>query len=285
MHCPTCNYTLWNIRNSTCPECGAPFRISDFTFNPNSVQFRCPHCDQSYYGTEPRTGHLIPPEFDCVGCHKTIRMDDMVLLPTEGIREDQTKGEKNPWLEARSLSLTPWIRTVYMSCFSPIRLIDATLPQLPVRRAWSFLIQTVILTALTGIGAIALFVLVVNYGASGPGISVIIELATGAGITTAIIAAATIFWLLSIHGLLMITGPAKTLAHSTLAMCFSAGPLVVGAIPCLGVYTIWPGIVWWIINTTVLLAHIHKISAWRAVLATLTLPTLPILFLLATLFV
>ena len=68
----------------SCPECGVPFRPSDFEFAINSVQFCCPHCSQSYYGTGQR-GHLVPVEFDCAACGRHIHMDDMALLPTEGV--------------------------------------------------------------------------------------------------------------------------------------------------------------------------------------------------------
>ena len=70
MRCKTCDYQLWNLRSRQCPECGTAFRVSDYDFVPNSVQFCCPHCNQIYYGTSAR-GQLVPPAFTCVSCNKT----------------------------------------------------------------------------------------------------------------------------------------------------------------------------------------------------------------------
>ena len=62
MRCQNCNYTLWNLTTRECPECGTPFLPSAQDFQPNSVRFCCPGCDQDYYGTSPR-GHLVPSAF------------------------------------------------------------------------------------------------------------------------------------------------------------------------------------------------------------------------------
>lgn len=69
MRCKKCDYRLWNLPSRVCPECGQPFRPSEFEFPVNSVQFRCPHCNQSYYGTGEK-GHLVPIEFECVSSHQ-----------------------------------------------------------------------------------------------------------------------------------------------------------------------------------------------------------------------
>src|SRR5262245_20410546 len=100
MHCKQCNYPLWNLTARTCPECGAPFNPSDFEFVPNSVRFCCPNCRLAYYGTSPK-GHLIPHVFNCLGCEERITMDSCVLLPAEGVVDDETKPEIHPWHDAR----------------------------------------------------------------------------------------------------------------------------------------------------------------------------------------
>ena len=90
MRCWHCDYSLWNLKTQNCPECGAGFRPSDREFVANSVRFCCPHCDQAYYGTGPK-GHLEPDRFDCVQCGKSITMDEMLLLPVEGLQGYQTQ--------------------------------------------------------------------------------------------------------------------------------------------------------------------------------------------------
>ena len=87
MRCKTCDYPLWQIRDRKCPECGSAFRPSDFEFTLNSVRFCCPHCEQAYYGTGAN-GHISPRTFACVSCAKVIDMDEMVLLPAEGVKDE-----------------------------------------------------------------------------------------------------------------------------------------------------------------------------------------------------
>ncbi|MCA9281283.1 MAG: hypothetical protein KDA30_04525, partial [Phycisphaerales bacterium] len=96
MRCKTCEYPLWTIRSRVCPECGSSFAPSDYEFNLNSVRFCCPHCDQQYFGTAPN-GHLEPRSFECRKCHRFIDMDEMVLLPREGIDEKMTEVRRLPW--------------------------------------------------------------------------------------------------------------------------------------------------------------------------------------------
>ncbi len=100
MRCKQCDYRLWNLRRRDCPECGSPFKPSDYEFVINSVRFCCPHCNQAYYGTG-EFGHLVPIEFDCASCGTHIHMDETIVLPTENVREEQTQVDQNPWLDRR----------------------------------------------------------------------------------------------------------------------------------------------------------------------------------------
>ena len=89
MRCQTCDYSLWNLTRRDCPECGKAFVPSDFEFEPNAVQYCCPHCEQVYYGDGPG-GHLRPIEFDCVQCGQHVHMDQMVLRPAGGFGDDNS---------------------------------------------------------------------------------------------------------------------------------------------------------------------------------------------------
>ena len=100
MRCKSCDYPLWQLTDRLCPECGTPFLPSEHEFILNSVRFCCPHCEQPYYGTGEK-GHLVPRTFACVKCAKFIDMDQMVLLPTEGVTERQTQVTVVPWVERR----------------------------------------------------------------------------------------------------------------------------------------------------------------------------------------
>ena len=78
MRCTKCNYSLFDIRERVCPECGEPFAISAHFFEHCGVRFCCPHCDQQYYGTDEK-GHLVPIHFNCVKCHNHISMNQTIV--------------------------------------------------------------------------------------------------------------------------------------------------------------------------------------------------------------
>jgi predicted RNA-binding Zn-ribbon protein involved in translation (DUF1610 family) len=100
MRCKICDYPLWNLTTRTCPECGSKFAPDEFEFVPNSVQYCCPHCAQAYFGTSEK-GHLVPREFNCVKCGQRVQMNEMVLRPAAGVKEEQTKPNPMPWLERK----------------------------------------------------------------------------------------------------------------------------------------------------------------------------------------
>ena len=125
MRCKSCDYLLWNLKARQCPECGAAFRPSEYEFTANSVRFCCPHCDQSYFGTDDH-GHLVPREFECVSCRQRVRLDDTVLRPAEGVEEAQTKPDRMPWLEReRRGVLRAWFATIGAAMTRPQSLMRA----------------------------------------------------------------------------------------------------------------------------------------------------------------
>lgn len=140
MRCRQCDYSLWTIQGRTCPECGAPFKPSDYQFQRGSVAFRCPHCSQDYYGTSPE-GHLEPRAFDCVRCGKHISMDEMVLEPAEGMgtADDRTTALRNPWLDRAAIGrVRAWFQSVGKVLGDPNGFAGSLRPGAPNADAWKF---------------------------------------------------------------------------------------------------------------------------------------------------
>ncbi|MHC4609441.1 MAG: hypothetical protein ACYS7M_03745, partial [Planctomycetota bacterium] len=54
MHCIHCGYLLFNLPRPVCPECGLPFDVCAYRFEPQVVHFACPACDQEYAGNDQR---------------------------------------------------------------------------------------------------------------------------------------------------------------------------------------------------------------------------------------
>ncbi|MDM8006614.1 MAG: hypothetical protein QUV05_10780 [Phycisphaerae bacterium] len=275
MRCRTCDYRLWNLFTRRCPECGTPFKPSDYEFTTNSVQFRCPHCGQSYYGTGER-GHLVPAEFDCIGCGRHIHMDEMVLFPTEGVEEKQTKIETVPWIErAERGRVRAWLSTVGMALIRPGRLMDMLPEENATGQAIIFGVVTTLLVIIVGLAPFFAFpLLFMSFGLGGVGgwtglLSILFMM--GSLLMMIALAIAIMFlWGLIIHGLLRITGvTAGGLDRTYQAVFYGTGANVGTAVPCMGPYVGW---IWCMISTAIMLKCRQRVSGLRATFAVVALP-------------
>lgn len=273
MRCKTCDYQLWNLRSRQCPECGTAFRVSDYDFVPNSVQFCCQHCGQPYYGTSER-GHLVPPAFTCVSCNNPVQMDDMVLLPAEGIESDQTEPFHMPWLErANNGFWRSWWSTVKMAVRSPTKLMRGLPPDSPTGAAWWFALATWLIIAGVGVAIVLGIALVASLFPGGAGmgrepIRAILSMSIGAVLALVPMA----IWAAVTHFLLLITGGTRySFSRTCEAICYSAGTGVLVLIPVCGTYFYW---IWWLVAAAIMLKERQRVHGLRATLAALTLPVL-----------
>jgi hypothetical protein len=281
MRCKVCEYRLWNLRSRQCPECGSPFRPSDYEFVGNSVAFCCPHCNQRYYGTGEK-GHLLPIQFDCVGCGQHIHMDQMVLLPTDDVPEEHTEVEHNPWLDrGKRGRIKAWFSTVGQGMFMPVRLMRATPPgSSQGQAAWFMLLTNILYYAESGLmfAFIPLLMARAMAGAGGPGGVAVWALGTVLGLFVGIllvVAVVVSIWGLLTHGVLLLTGGVSLgISRTYQSLCYSAGANVLAAVPCLGVYLAPVAAIWWAISAVLMLKEGHNISGKRASLAVLPFPLL-----------
>lgn len=274
MRCRTCDYRLWNLPSRQCPECGTPFRPRDYDFVPNSVQFRCPHCTQVYYGTGER-GHLEPVEFDCIACARHVHMDEMVLLPAEGLDEEQTRVERMPWLDRRKRGAPrAWLSCVGMALVAPGRLMKLTPMTSSTAAAWWFAVFTQLLTLVGVLLPFLLFVGVLGGSrGGGPGVA---EFGVRAGGLLCVGLPGFVAFIalegLIAHGLLVATGKtAGGLGRTYQALCYGSGAGVVSAVPCLGWYVGW---IWPVVSTILMLREGQRVHGGRAALGLLALPVL-----------
>ena len=276
MQCKTCDYRLWQLSGRVCPECGTSFVPSEFEFVVNSVQFRCPHCDQDYYGTGEK-GHLEPKEFDCVSCGHRVHMDEMVLFPTHTVREEQTEVDRNPWLIRKKRgAIKAWFATVGRGLVAPRRLMRATPEWSSAASALWFAILTSVLFCLAGTGQVAIFPIVIDVilgggrGGLGGAATVLAILGLGPMLVLVVL---VLLWGLTAHALLRLTGrTAGGIGRTYHAVCYSAGANAPTAVPCLGIYVCWIGGIWWAISMALMLTVAQRVSGRRAALAALALP-------------
>ena len=276
MHCKRCEYPLWQLTDRICPECGTPFLPSEHEFILNSVRFCCPHCEMAYYGTGEK-GHLVPRTFACVRCTKVIDMDEMVLLPTEGVTERQTQVTVVPWVERRERNwFTAFFATMGMAIGNPNRTIDAVPEPSGAWRAIGYMsVHVVLQTLMSGMPFIFWVIAMGAMAASGAGAGLGLF---AAGLVSLVVAPViVVLWAVIAHGLLRITGGTESGFRRTLhAFCYSAGNNFLMAVPCFGFYLSPFAALWWALSAGFMLSRAQKVSKLRGLLVT----ALPILLII-----
>lgn len=284
MRCKNCDYALWNLTGRDCPECGTPFRPSEFEFKPGSVKFCCPDCEQAYYGTT-YTGHLRPRAFDCVSCGRHLDMDEMVLLPADGWDERSVTGTVAPWIRTGVGFFRRWLGTVGWSYVKPVEFMRGLPATHGLGSAFGFALITQLLIALIGIGLpIIVIVLIVTLSGGGGGGGMgfpIVTILPGFLIVLATIVW-TLLWGVLIHATLALTGGTPHPMGRTLsALCFSSGTLAAQVVPCLGPYCLGYIVgIWWLVSAILMVMEGQKTSGVRASLAVLWFPVLSLLLVI-----
>jgi hypothetical protein len=274
MRCKSCGYRLWNLQARRCPECGTPFRPSDFEFVCNSVEFCCPHCQQAYFGTGPK-GHLVPATFTCVTCGKPVNMDEMVLRPLAGVEEEQTKVPQIPWLErSKRGGFKALAATIGMALVAPTRLMQALPQKSSVGQAWWFAAVTnfLVLAAITVPFALLIWFFLPGRIASRSGMTGCSIAGIGLLIGFVGLLLYVALWGLLAHAGLCLTGrTASGLGRTYHAILYGSGANVCSAVPLCGVYVGW---IWWIVSAALMLKEAQRVHGVRAALAVLALPIL-----------
>lgn len=281
MQCKTCGYSLWNLRSRTCPECGNAFAPSTYVYRPGAVRFCCPHCAQEYYGTD-QAGLLEPRAFTCVGCNQGITLDEMVLLPVEGLSEAQTRGDTMPWLErSRQGFWRAWWGTTKRAMLSPGRLLELVPLKSSTSSAAGYACISQGIFGLTGFlgigcGAVAVGALFGGIGGKGvisAGLAIVAGIFVGFLLMMLITLIIIWLWALAAHGILRLTGPTQAGIDRTFqALAYSSGANALTGIPCIGAYLSYFLSIWWLVSATIALKAAQKVSGGRASLAALTPP-------------
>lgn len=283
MHCKTCDYPLWNTTARICPECGTPFSLHEYKFRQGAVRFCCPHCRQDYYGTSP-AGHLEPESFNCIRCSRPISMEQMAVLPVEGVSVHMQDSGHNPWLAEPGGVFGRWWRTVRAGFARPSDVAMGTPPTASTGSALAYalistgiialagLIPTMAITALFG----GLMMRAGGGGPGGPGGAGVGVLMGSFVVQQISYFVGTLLYLLLwagiAHGVLRMTGPIRGGFSTTLgAICYSSGCYLISIIPCIGMI----GGLYWIIVSGIMLAAAQRISGARAAIATIAAHIVP----------
>lgn len=263
MKCPGCDYELWNLKAGPCPECGRPFKPSEFDLLPNAVKFCCPHCSQAYYGTSEH-GMLEPSSFDCVSCGRHVTIDDMLLLPADALGTRVPTQSRNPWLDSNRK--IRWFSTIGAGIGQPGRLLEATPAFGSSSRATSFALLNFVAAGLFGIA----MALLMSFSGGGSGAVVFLTIA-GALIIGPLVYMG--FWTLVTHAILKLCGQPTPdgIGRTYQAIAFTSGSWLFTLLPCLGPPV---GFVAWSACAPAAVRGAHGCKIWAAIVATLVPPVL-----------
>ena len=277
MRCKGCGYSLFNHRGRTCPECGAAFSPADFEFLPNAVEFCCAGCMQQYYGTDPR-GLIVPRSFECVRCKAPCELGSMVLRPAPGVGEDRTEAHRVPW-EDRSIGrLRRLGRTLADGMGRPSRLGAAIAVSEGGGSPLAFLALVAALATIpTALAVVAFMILsspaFVGSGSRFSGATIRQDLLYVLGVSAISIGSVLLVAAL-LAGLAVLvlraTGTDARWRRVWPTFAYTAAPLVICVLPCIGPYcgSTVAG-VWWMVCAGIAISEACRVNAARAVAAVL----------------
>lgn len=280
MRCKQCEYPLWNLTPRPCPECGLAFKPSDFDLVPGAVRFLCPACGQQYFGTDER-GHLDPAEFDCRACGTHIRMDEMALVPREGVSESGALVALLPWLDRRRIGFfRGWFTTIRLVMIRPFEAARRVRGTGQVRRALWFAIFSNFVFGFVGFAGLILPFMLLAVISSGrvPVAALFWMLASLALLMLVPMFAYALLislWSVTAHVALRLTGPAPRSFRTTMVMlCYASGANALAGFPCIGPYLAVVSWIWPLVSGVIMLHVAQKVSVWRAMAAVLSFPIL-----------
>jgi hypothetical protein len=282
MICQGCGYSLFNLARENCPECGRPFEVTDYRFEPGAVEFLCPDCNQPYPVIDerglPRVG-----EFACLSCGAVLQAARMVVRPLTPTAEGRLPG--SPWLRRDELGFWKgWWQTVVMTMLRP-SFFFRTHPAQSTDEAFLFAAFSTLFGMVVG-GSLATLYSSVGEAVTAwswdPLFAGIAELPLYVGISLFVsVFGSTAIGLslsLAVHIAMKTLEPQSESFHHTFrTILYSFGPAVTLAIPLAGL-VITP--VWMTITAIQGVRAVHRTSGLIAAVAVLWLPMLLVLSLL-----
>ncbi|MHC4093403.1 MAG: hypothetical protein ACYSVY_24545 [Planctomycetota bacterium] len=273
MHCIHCGYLLFNLPRPVCPECGLPFDVCAYRFEPQVVHFACPACDQEYAGNDQR-GLPWPREFTCVRCSGPVDASSMRVVPQKPDAEGLFGvAGASPWEQRRSIGLwLAWWRTVKMTMIRPSAFFQAHGDQSNAE-AYRFAVITAYLGPGIGMALIGLFYALTSLFAGGGGggmplgIMAVVMWAMALLVPAAIPVVGGACTGALIHLALLVLAPQRrSFGHTYRLVQYSMGPTILTAIPvCLDSV----GQVWYLVTLILAIRTVHRVSGWVAALAVL----------------
>jgi len=275
MRCRQCDYLLFNLTRSECPECGRPFRVDDYRFELVSVSFHCPHCDQAYYGNDER-GLPVPRSFTCVNCKSPVTLNELRVVPE---RPDAMGFIGSAWDNRHQHGLfSAWWATFRQLIFQPSSFYrDQTGKS--IREAWLFSMIASYIGIVPAMGFQILLVWVLlsgsvipvpSGGAPPPGVLPMMMISYGVialvGPLFVPFVAGGIYTLTIQLGLLALVPQRRSMETTFRTVLYSFGVYAMYAIPGCGSAI---GGIWQLVVLIIGIREVHGTTGWRAAIAVL----------------
>ncbi len=121
MRCRTCGYSLWNLSQPRCPECGSAFDLRTYRFVPGTVAFACPLCGHLHAGLGPMHLPALTDQLQCAGCGQRIDVPAMsVQLMADSQAAEMAGSDLLPWEDRAQLGWRRgFFRTLGLSLIKP----------------------------------------------------------------------------------------------------------------------------------------------------------------------
>ena len=244
MRCLGCGYSLWNLKEPNCPECGRPYDLFDYRFVPGTVAFACPLCSHYHRGAGEQylPGYTVTSR--CAGCGQMIatRQMNVVLLADDPDKAEAMPAEEVPWVKRRVFGRrAAWWATFQMCIVRPREIGRRIGPHTRWQDAyWFAYVSHLIAYGVIGAVVLALAVAVML----GSGYGSMSEMATVMLVFFSLVVVVPLvapLLLAAVHGslshlFLSRTGPRRgTFRHTISSLLYAQGPQIfalLGVIPC-----------------------------------------------------
>jgi len=197
-------------------------------------------------------------------------MDEMVLEPREGVKDERTRPDRNPWLQRPTLKLRKaYWRTVGRAIGYPTRLARGTPAESSTASALFFFLIHLIWISVLSAAPFAIILIATMPSIGHRSIWPMLTTLAMVSVAPSVYMFGMLFlWSFITHLVLRpLAGKRIRMGTTVKAFAYASPPILMLAVPCLGIYASVLALPWWIINSIAMVGAIHSVRWWRAMIA------------------
>jgi hypothetical protein len=204
-------------------------------------------------------------------------MDEMILLPGEGVAEESTKGDSMPWLERREGRgrLKAWFAMFSRVFSNPASLIALVPGDRPSSESLLFGLSVLVPCFLVNGSVFAVSGLTsVLVGSSLSGVTGdLLSIVVNVLMLALLVLLGVLVQACAAHLTILLTGGTTQPFRRTVeCLCYASPTAFFAAFPCLGFLLAPIMLTWWYVSSAQMLGQVHKASMKRAATGVLIIP-------------